>query len=167
MAPLIRSSGITHGIIRDGIAWRAQAYFPRRVPGGGFSLWRGMPFCGLPAQRPGLIVNESKETPEPNAALLEEAQLLLSEKRTALSTLRTGIAIFALPLSVFSVLIATSRSYDALQVLYWIVPLLLLNLGLIALAVYLIVHSIRRLHHYDFLIRELKRKHSRLAELID
>ena len=102
-----------------------------------------------------------------DAVILNEVQLLLSEKRTALSALRTGIAIFAFPLSVLSVLIATSRSYQAEKVLHWLVPLLLLNLGLVLLAVYLIVHSIRRIRHYDRMIREFKRKHSRLAQLLD
>jgi hypothetical protein len=109
--------------------------------------------------------------PKPEALLdvviLNEVQLLLSEKRTALSALRTGIAIFAFPLSVLSVLIATSRSYQAEKVLHWLVPLLLLNLGLVLLAVYLIVHAIRRIRHYDRMIMEFKRQHSRLARLLD
>jgi len=104
---------------------------------------------------------------EVDAFVLNEVQLLLSEKRTALSTLRTGIAVFALPLSVLSVLIATSRFYDVLQVMHLLVPLLLLNAGLVALAVYLIVHAVRRIHRYDRHIQELKRKHSTLAQLID
>jgi len=109
--------------------------------------------------------------PKPEAPLdvviLNEVQLLLSEKRTALSALRTGIAIFAFPLSVLSVLIATSRSYQAEKVLHWLVPLLLLNLGLVSLAVYLIVHAIRRIRHYDRMIMEFKRQHSRLGQLLD
>ena len=102
-----------------------------------------------------------------DVVILNEVQLLLSEKRTALSALRTGIAIFAFPLSVLSVLIATSRSYQAEKVLHWLVPLLLLNLGLVLLAVYLIVHAIRRIRHYDRMIMEFKRQHSRLAQLLD
>jgi len=98
--------------------------------------------------------------------VMQELQLLLAEKRTALSTLRTGIAIFAFPLSVLSVLIATSRSYELHAVLHWLVPLLLLNFGLIALAVYLIVHALRRLQHYNRLIDGLKQKHARLAKLL-
>jgi len=70
--------------------------------------------------------------------ILNEVQLLLSEKRTALSTMRTGIAIFAFPLSVLSILIATSRSYQTSEVLHWLVPLVLLNVGLIIFGVYLI-----------------------------
>ena len=99
--------------------------------------------------------------------IFNEVQLLLSEKRTALSTLRTGIAIFAFPLSVLSVLIATSGNYQLHEVLHWMLPLLLLNVGLTALAIYLIVHSFRRIHRYDRLIAEFKHKHSKLATLLD
>ena len=102
-----------------------------------------------------------------DSVILNEVQLLLSEKRTALSTLRTGIAIFAFPLSVLSVLVATSRLYDFLEVIPLIVPLVLINLGLTVLAIYLIVHGIRRVRHYDRVINEFKRQHSRLAQLLD
>jgi len=101
-----------------------------------------------------------------DSTVLNEMQLLLAEKRTALSTLRTGIAIFAFPLSVLSVLIATSKAYELSRVLHWLVPLLLINLGLVALAVYLTFRALRKLWHYDRLIREFKRTHHRLAELL-
>ena len=94
---------------------------------------------------------ETNESPQLDALLLGEIQVLLSEKRTALSSMRTGIAVFALPLSVLSVLIATSRYYSIGKVM----PLLLLNLGLVVLGTWLVFHSIGRLHHYDRLIREL------------
>jgi uncharacterized membrane protein YidH (DUF202 family) len=98
--------------------------------------------------------------------VIQEMQLLLAEKRTALSTLRTGIAIFAFPLSVLSVLIATSKSYNLPDVMHWLVPLLLLNVALIVLAVYLIARAFRKIHYYDRLIDEYKRKHSRLEKLL-
>jgi len=113
-----------------------------------------------PADKSELVANLDTLT-------LNEVQLLLAEKRTALSTLRTGIAIFAFPLSVLSVLIATSKSYNIAEVLHWMIPLLLLNLGLITLAIYLIVIAIRRIRHYDRLIEGFKRKYGRLAELLD
>lgn len=95
-----------------------------------------------------------------------EVQLLLAEKRTALSTLRTGIAVFAFPLSVLSVLIATSKSYEVHDVMHWLIPLLVLNLGLTVLGIYLITRAVLHIRHYDRLIDQLKRKHSRLAELL-
>jgi len=107
-------------------------------------------------------------TPETglDVTTFNEVQLLLAEKRTSLSAMRTGIAVFAFPLSVLSVLIATSKSYEVREVLYWLVPLLVLNLGLVALAVYLITRSVIRIRHYDRLIDNLKSKNRRLAELL-
>jgi len=98
---------------------------------------------------------------------LGEAQLLLAEKRTSLAALRTGIAVFALPLSALSVLVATSKYYDVVRVLHFLVPLLTLCAFLVALGLFLIIQSIRHIHKYDRLIRELKRKHSSIAEFID
>src|ERR1041385_162872 len=103
------------------------------------------------------------EPDKPQAAdklVFDEIQLILAEKRTSLSAMRTGIAIFALPLSVLSVLIATSRYYDVLKVLHFLVPLLALNAALTGLGAYLVIHSILRVRHYDKSIKELKRRHS-------
>jgi uncharacterized membrane protein YidH (DUF202 family) len=110
---------------------------------------------------------ETDEQPKLDNLILGEIQVLLAEKRTALSSLRTGIAIFALPLSVLSVLIATSRYYSFEKVMPLLVPLLLLNLGLVVLASWLIYHSINRLHRYDRLIRELTQKYRSIAEFIE
>src|SRR3989442_12501270 len=104
---------------------------------------------------------------EPSNLIFGEIQVLLAEKRTALSGLRTGIAVFALPLSVLSVLIATSRYYDFLQVMNLLVPLLVLCTALVLLGSYLIIHAIGRIHHYDRLIRELKLKPHSLAQFLD
>ena len=99
--------------------------------------------------------------------IINEIQLLLAEKRTSLSAMRTGIAVFALPLSVLSVLIATSKYYDIIQVLHLLVPLLTICGALILLGTYLIWRSIVRLHRQDKLIAGIKRKHSTIAEYID
>jgi uncharacterized membrane protein YidH (DUF202 family) len=101
-----------------------------------------------------------------DSVIFGEIQLILAEKRTALSSLRTGIAIFALPLSVLSVLVATSRYYDVVNVLHFLLPLLVLNAALIGLGGYLIIHSVFRIRHYDRQIKELKRQHSAIAEFI-
>jgi uncharacterized membrane protein YkgB len=102
-----------------------------------------------------------------DSILINEIQLILAEKRTSLAAMRTGIAVFALPLSVLSVLIATSKYYDVARVLHWIIPLLAISGGLVVLGSYLIVRSIARLHHQDQLIMNLKKKHSRIAKLIE
>jgi hypothetical protein len=80
--------------------------------------------------------------------------------------MRTGIAVFAFPLSVLSVLIATSKSYEIHEVLVWLVPLVLLNLGMVALGIYLVTRAVIRIHHYDRLLDKLKQKNARLAELL-
>jgi len=88
-------------------------------------------------------------------------------KRTSLAVMRTGIAVLALPLSVMSVLIATSRFYDVLNVLHFLVPLGALNLALIVFGASLIIRSIIRMRHYDRLILEIKLKHSVIGKFID
>jgi hypothetical protein len=110
---------------------------------------------------------ETDEPPKLDNLILGEIQVLLSEKRTALASMRTGIAVFALPLSVLSVLVATSRYYSVATVMPFLVPLLILNLGLVVLGSWLIYHSIQRLHHYDRRIRELTQKYRSIAEFIE
>jgi len=109
--------------------------------------------------------NEKKADIE--TIIIGEVQLLLAEKRTSLAALRTGIAVFALPITVMSVLIATSKYYDMVQVLHLLVPLLILCTALALLGSYLIVRSIIRLHHQDRHIAEIKLKQGTIAEFID
>ena len=104
---------------------------------------------------------------ESSELILNEVQLLLAEKRTSLSAIRTGIAVFALPLSVLSVLIATSRFYEIVQVMPFLVPLLTLCAALVLLGGFLIIQAIIRIRHYDHLILKLKREHSVISEFID
>ena len=103
----------------------------------------------------------------PDPIIINEAQLILAEKRTSLAAMRTGIAVFALPLSVLSLLIVTSKYYDVVHVIHFIVPLVLLNLGLVALGSYLVIRAVTHIRHYDRLIKTLKSKHSKVAEFID
>jgi uncharacterized membrane protein YkgB len=110
---------------------------------------------------------DNNVTAIPETIIINEVQLLLAEKRTSLAALRTGIAVFALPLTVLSVLIATSKYYDIIQVMHLLVPLLIICALLILLGSYLIIRSVIRLRHQDFLISEIKHKHSKLAEFID
>ncbi len=110
---------------------------------------------------------ETNEPPELDNLIFGEIQVLLAEKRTALAALRTGIAVFALPLSVLSVLIATSRYYSFGKVMPLLVPLLLLNFGLVMLGSWLIYRSIHRIHHYELRIRELSQKYQSIAEFIE
>lgn len=99
--------------------------------------------------------------------IINEVQLILAEKRTSLALLRTGIAVFALPLSALSFLIATSRYYDITHVIPLFVPLIVINTALLILGSYLIIRAIMRIHRYDQLIKDLKLKHSVIADLVD
>src|SRR6266850_95006 len=110
---------------------------------------------------------ENDEPSQLDSLILGEIQVLLSEKRTALSSMRTGIAVFALPLSVLSALIATSRYYSIGKVMPLLMPLLLLNLGLVVLGSWLIFHWIGRLHDYGGRVRELTQKYRSLAEFVE
>lgn len=109
----------------------------------------------------------SDDTNKTTAIAINEVQLILAEKRTSLAVMRTGIAVLALPLSVMSVLIATSKYYDVLHVLHFLIPLGVLNFSLIVTGVYLIIRSIIRMRHYDRFIHEIKRKHSIIGEFIE
>jgi uncharacterized membrane protein YidH (DUF202 family) len=110
---------------------------------------------------------ETNGLPRPDNVIFGEIQVLLAEKRTALASMRTGIAVFALPLSVLSALIATSRYYSMEKVIPLLLPLLLLNLGLVVLGTWLVFRSIRRIHHYEQRIRELSEKYRSLAQFIE
>ena len=101
-----------------------------------------------------------------DATIINEVQLILAEKRTSLAVLRTGIAVLALPLSVMSVLIATSKYYDVLKVLHFLIPLGVVNLVMIVFGIHLIIRSIIQMRHYDHLIREIKVNHSVIGPFI-
>jgi uncharacterized membrane protein YidH (DUF202 family) len=102
-----------------------------------------------------------------DSVVANEVQLILAEKRTALSVLRVGIAVMVLPVSVLSVLVTTSRFYDPTQVVSLFVALMGATAGLMGLGLYLIVHSIRRIHRYERMVRQIKIKHSAMAEFIE
>jgi hypothetical protein len=108
----------------------------------------------------------SVNQPEIDNLVLNEVQLILSEKRTALSLMRTGIAVFALPLSVLSVLIATSRYYAFMHVLHFMIPVLVLCAGLIALGTYLVFRAVTRIRHLDQLLFRIKAQYQSLAEIV-
>ena len=110
---------------------------------------------------------ETNGLPKLDNVIFGEIQVLLAEKRTALASLRTGIAVFALPLSVLSALIATSRYYSMEKVMPLLLPLMLLNLGLVVLGTWLVFRSIRRIHHFEHRITELSEKYRSLAEFIE
>jgi hypothetical protein len=98
--------------------------------------------------------------------IIGEVQLILAEKRTSLASMRTGIAVLALPLSVLSVLVATSKHYEVMLVLHWLIPLLAICGAMILLGSYLIMRAIVSIHRHDRMIHKLKQNHGRIAEFI-
>lgn len=106
-------------------------------------------------------------TAESNSAATNAVQLLLAEERTSLALMRTGIAVLALPLSVFGLLIATSRYYDAPNVLHLLIPLGALCVVLLAFGIYLVFHSIARIHRITQLIHKVKLEHSAISKYLD
>lgn len=102
-----------------------------------------------------------------DAIAINEVQLVLAEKRTSLAVMRTGIAVLVLPLSVMSFLIATSKYYEAIRILHFLIPLGVLSFALIVFGFYLIIRSLVRMRHYDRLIYEIKSTHSVIGKFID
>jgi uncharacterized membrane protein YidH (DUF202 family) len=109
----------------------------------------------------------NNEVHESDAIAINEVQLLLAEERTSLALMRTGIAVLALPLSVFSVLVATSKYYDALRVLHFLLPLALVCLVLLLFGGYLVIHSLLRIRRIGRLIHQVKLEHSVIARFLD
>ncbi|MBE2894441.1 hypothetical protein [Spirabiliibacterium falconis] len=98
---------------------------------------------------------------------INQLQLVLAEKRTVLASMRIGISMLALPLAIFSALIATSKYYEIEHVWLVLSAISVINISLIVVAAYLIVHALIRLRHYDKMIENLKRQHESLRPLIE
>jgi uncharacterized membrane protein YidH (DUF202 family) len=97
---------------------------------------------------------------------INKVQLILAEKRTSLAVMRTGIAVFVLPLSVLSALVATSKFYDFIKVIYLMIPLLLLCAGMIALGAYLVIRAIIRIKRFDRVIKDMKKENKVLSQFL-
>jgi membrane protein YdbS with pleckstrin-like domain len=99
--------------------------------------------------------------------MIDEIRLILDEKRTFISVMSTGIFILLSQLLINSILIATSHFYEIINVLHIIIPFYIINILLVILAGYLIIHSLYRIHHFNHLILQLKKKHGLLTHSID
>jgi len=109
------------------------------------------------------MAREATPLGDDDQLILGAVQLILAEKRTFLSLMRTGIAVFALPLATISALIATSKYYEVLEVLTLFVPVMVINVALIALGAYLVTHAVRRIHRADAVLADLKRSHPTIS----
>jgi uncharacterized membrane protein YidH (DUF202 family) len=108
-----------------------------------------------------------KSADEDEGVDISRVQLLLAEKRTSLAALRTGIAIFTLPLSVTTVLVTTSRYYNFIENLHYLIPLLFLCALLVTVGTYLIFVALIRHRHQNEQIRKIKMKHAAWKDLVD
>jgi len=108
-----------------------------------------------------------KDGDENEAVDISRVQLLLAEKRTSLAALRTGIAIFTLPLSVTTVLVTTSRYYNFVENLHFLIPLLLVCALLVTVGTYLIFVALARYRHQNEQISKIKMKHAAWKDLVD
>ena len=96
-----------------------------------------------------------------------EIRLVLDEKRTSISVLITGISILLAQLIIQGFLIATSQFYKIIDVLHIVIPFYIINIVLVFLSFYLIIHSLLRIRHYNSLILRLKKRHSVLSDFMD
>lgn len=110
---------------------------------------------------------ERRDEEAPESVEIARIQLLLAEKRTSLAALRTGIAVFTLPLSVTTVLVTTSRFYNFVENLHYLIPLLLVCMGLVVAGAYLIGVSLVKFQRESRQIARIKNRHRDWQDLLD
>ncbi|GEM_PF-4482038 len=98
--------------------------------------------------------------------VMSEVQLLLAEKRTAFALLRTGVTVALVPLSLWTVLVATSRLYNVLDVMWLLVPLMAIAVALFALGLYLVVHALLHVRHIENVMLGLRQTDTLLETLL-
>ena len=98
--------------------------------------------------------------------VMSEVQLLLAEKRTAFALLRTGVTVSLVPLSLWTVLVATSRLWNPFEILWLLVPIMVLASALFLLGIHLVVHAVGHLRHVDRVMDGLRKKDTLLEDLL-
>lgn len=98
--------------------------------------------------------------------VMGEVQLMLAEKRTAFALLRTGVSVALVPLSLWTVLVATSRLWNVFDVLWMLVPLMIVALALFGLGAYLVAHALSHLRHVDRVLAGLRQRDTLLEDLL-
>jgi uncharacterized membrane protein YidH (DUF202 family) len=101
---------------------------------------------------------------EQDNLVIDELLALLQEKRTALAMIRIGIAALLAQLGILSFLIATSKYYVWMEVLHLMIPFTVLNLLILALALYFIFKSFIQIHRLDRQISRYKKCHYVLTD---
>ncbi|MHA1770922.1 MAG: hypothetical protein ACTSYL_05825 [Candidatus Thorarchaeota archaeon] len=72
-----------------------------------------------------------------------------AEKRTHLAELRTGIGILTIPMSLVTILIATSKYYDILQVIPMVLLLTIGIIVLLAFGSFLAFQALTKIHENE------------------
>jgi hypothetical protein len=101
-----------------------------------------------------------------HSLIMSEVQLLLAEKRTAFALLRTGVTVSLVPLSIWTVLVATSKLYNGFDVLWLLLPVMIMAVFLFALGIWLILRALRHVHHTDVTLLALRRSDTLLEDLM-
>ncbi len=96
---------------------------------------------------------------EQNNLATDELLAFLQEKRTALAMIRIGIATVLAQIAILGFLIATSSYYVWMEVLHLLIPFTLLNVFLLAIALYFIFKSLMQIHRLDRQILRYKKRH--------
>jgi hypothetical protein len=104
---------------------------------------------------------------ENEVVIINEIQILLEEKRTSLAVMRTGIGVLVAQVLVSGYLIATSKSYQFMELLHMAVPFYIINAFLVALGGYLIISSLIHISRYDRVIIALKKRYRKISDLMD
>jgi hypothetical protein len=107
-----------------------------------------------------------KEIQLDQALVLSEVQLLLAEKRTAYALLRTGLAVSLLPLSMWTVLVATSKLWDATKIWWLLAPALVIMIVLLVLGLHLMYDALQNIRHAERRIGALRHKSTILEDLM-
>jgi hypothetical protein len=126
------------------------------------------------AQHAAEVVEHVKEAPaEAKQAiaidqklLMSEVQMLLAEKRTAYALLRTGVTVSLVPLSIWTVLVATSRLYNVFDILWLLVPVMVLAVGLFLLGMWLVYHALAHVRHIENVMLGLRKSDTMLETLL-
>ncbi len=99
---------------------------------------------------------KDKGSKAPESVLMNRIQVELAQKRTSLSVLRTGVVLLTLPMSIVAFLAATSKFYDPMNNLLFLIPLFILNTVLVTMGFTLIFRAWKRIKFQDNVIQGIK-----------
>lgn len=111
-------------------------------------------------------LEEKKQLRIDQKLLMSEVQLLLAEKRTSYALLRTGVSVSLIPATIWTLLISTSKLYDVFDVLWLLVPVMVIASLLLVLGSWLVVHALAHLRHIDRTLDGLRKSDTLLEDLM-